>query len=64
MENVRSIVDNQETHSVVCDLSTPAGGSVRGPTALELSLMALRIAELPYLPTSAKRATSNSAKLK
>jgi uncharacterized OsmC-like protein len=40
-ENVRSIVDNQRTHSVVCDLSTPAGGTDSGPTALELSLMAL-----------------------
>ncbi len=41
VENVRSIVDNQRTHSVVCDLSTPAGGTDSGPTALELSLMAL-----------------------
>ncbi|MCW3995206.1 MAG: OsmC family protein [Candidatus Bathyarchaeota archaeon] len=41
VENVRSIVDNQRTHSVVCDLSTNAGGMDSGPTALELSLMAL-----------------------
>jgi uncharacterized OsmC-like protein len=41
IENVRSIVDNQRTHSVVCDLSAPAGGTDSGPTALELSLMAL-----------------------
>jgi uncharacterized OsmC-like protein len=41
IENVRSIVDNQRTHSVVCDLSTPAGGTDSGPTALELSMMAL-----------------------
>jgi len=41
IENVRSIVDNQRTNSVVCDLSTPAGGTDSGPTALELSLMAL-----------------------
>jgi uncharacterized OsmC-like protein len=41
VENVRSIVDNQRTHSIVCDLSTPAGGNDSGPTALELSLMAL-----------------------
>ena len=40
-ENVRSIVDNQRTHSIVCDLSTAAGGTDRGATALELSLMAL-----------------------
>jgi len=41
VENVRSIVDNQRTHSVVCDLSTPAGGTDSGPTALELLMMAL-----------------------
>ena len=41
VENVRSIVDNQRTHSIVCDLSTVAGGGDSGPTALELSLMAL-----------------------
>ena len=35
VENVRSIVDNQRVHSVVCDLSTPAGGTDSGPTALE-----------------------------
>src|SRR4030042_6008408 len=41
VENVRSVVDNSRTHSVVCDLATAAGGSDSGPTALELSLMAL-----------------------
>jgi uncharacterized OsmC-like protein len=41
VENVRSVVDNQRTHSIVCDLSTPAGGTDSGPTALELTLMAL-----------------------
>ena len=41
VENVRSVVDNQRTHSVVCDLSTPAGGTDTGPTALELTMMAL-----------------------
>ncbi len=41
IENVRSKVDNQRNHSVECDLSTSAGGTDCGPTALELSLMAL-----------------------
>jgi uncharacterized OsmC-like protein len=41
IENARSVVDNGRTHSVVCDLSTPAGGNDTGPTALELALMAL-----------------------
>ena len=41
VENVRSIADNQRTHSVVCDLALPVGGTDSGATALELSLMAL-----------------------
>jgi uncharacterized OsmC-like protein len=41
LENVRSVVDNSRTHSVVCDLSIPAGGNDTGPTAIELALMAL-----------------------
>ena len=41
IENVRSVVDNSRTHSVVCDLSTAAGGNDTGPTANELALMAL-----------------------
>ncbi len=41
IENVRTIVDNQRTHSIVCDLSVPAGGTDSGPTANELALMAL-----------------------
>jgi uncharacterized OsmC-like protein len=41
IENVRSVVDNSRTHSVVCDLSAPAGGNDTGPTALELAVMAL-----------------------
>jgi uncharacterized OsmC-like protein len=41
VENVRSVVDNQRTHKVVCDLPTGAGGTDTGATALELSMMAL-----------------------
>jgi uncharacterized OsmC-like protein len=41
IDNVRSVVDNSRTHSVVCDLSIPAGGCDTGPTALELAVMAL-----------------------
>jgi len=39
--NVRSVVDNSRTHSVVCDLPIGQGGSDSGPTALELALMSL-----------------------
>jgi uncharacterized OsmC-like protein len=41
VENVRSIVDNSRTHSVVCDLPSAQDGGDSGPTALELALMAL-----------------------
>ena len=41
IENVRSVVDNSRTHSIVCDLSVPGGGNDTGPTALELAIMAL-----------------------
>jgi uncharacterized OsmC-like protein len=41
IENVRSIVDNSRTHSMVCDLPSAQDGGDSGPTALELALMAL-----------------------
>lgn len=40
-ENVRSLVDNSRTHSLVCDLPVAKGGKDSGPTALELAIMAL-----------------------
>lgn len=39
--NVCSVVDNSRTHAVTCDLPEAAGGGNKGPTALELALMAL-----------------------
>ncbi|MFP3985586.1 MAG: OsmC family protein [Candidatus Bathyarchaeia archaeon] len=41
IENVRTIVDNSRTHTIVCDLPTAKGGDDTGPTALELAIMAL-----------------------
>ncbi|MFW6117490.1 MAG: OsmC family protein [Thermoproteota archaeon] len=41
IENVRTIVDNDRTHSVVCDLPPAKGGDDTGPTALELAIMGL-----------------------
>ena len=41
IENVRTIVDNSRTHSVVCDLQGAKGGQDTGPTALELAIMGL-----------------------
>ena len=41
IENVRTIVDNARTHSLVLDLGNQKGGDDTGPTALELAVMAL-----------------------
>jgi len=41
IENVRTIVDNSRTHTIVCDLPLAKGGNDTGPTALELAIMAL-----------------------
>jgi uncharacterized OsmC-like protein len=40
VENVRTLVDNSRTHTIVCDLPTAKGGDDTGPTALELAIMA------------------------
>ena len=40
VENVRTLVDNSWTHTIVCDLPTAKGGDDTGPTALELAIMA------------------------
>ncbi|HIE14947.1 TPA: OsmC family peroxiredoxin [Candidatus Bathyarchaeota archaeon] len=40
-ENVQSVVDNSRTHAIVCDLPVTSGGNDKGPTALELAVMAL-----------------------
>lgn len=41
VENVRTVVGNSRTHTVVCDLPSTKGGDDTGPTALELAIMAL-----------------------
>jgi len=41
IENVRTVVDNSRTHTIVCDLPPPKGGDDTGPTALELAIMAI-----------------------
>lgn len=41
VENIRSVVDNTRTHSVVCDVGRTSGGTDSGPSALELAIMAL-----------------------
>ncbi len=41
MENMRTVVDNSRTHTIVCDLPPSKGGDDKGPTAIELAIMAL-----------------------
>lgn len=41
IENVRTAVDNSRTHTIVCDLPPSKGGDDKGPTAIELAIMAL-----------------------
>ena len=41
LENVRTVVENSQTHTIVCDLPPSKGGDDKGPTAIELAIMAL-----------------------
>ena len=41
INNYKSVVDNNRSHSIVLDLPTSSDGTDSGPTALELSLMSL-----------------------
>ena len=41
LENMRTTVDNSRTHIIVCDLPLLKGGDDKGPTAIELAIMAL-----------------------
>lgn len=41
LENVRTVVENSRTHAIVCDLPPSKGGDDKGPTAIELAIMAL-----------------------
>jgi putative redox protein len=41
LENTRIQLDNDQGHSVICDLPEDEGGKNAGPTPLELALMAL-----------------------
>jgi uncharacterized OsmC-like protein len=63
VENVRSVVDNSRTHSVVCDLSTAAGGNDSGPTALELALMALADCGVTIFANVCKKSNIEASKV-
>lgn len=63
IENVRSIVDNSRTHSVVCDLPAAAGGTDSGPTALELAIMALADCALTIFADVCKKSNITLSRL-
>ena len=63
IENVRSEVDNSRMHKVVCDLSTTAGGTDKGPTALELALMALADCAVTIFADVCKQSKINLTKV-
>jgi uncharacterized OsmC-like protein len=63
VENVRTIVDNSRTHSIVCDLPNAKGGQDSGPTALELALMALADCAVTIFADVAKQSKIEITKL-
>ena len=63
IENVRTIVDNSRTHSIVCDLPTAQGGQDTGPTALELAIMGLADCAATIFADVAKRSNIEIEKL-
>ena len=63
LENVRTIVDNSRTHSVVCDLPEASGGQDTGPTALELAIMSLADCAATIFADVAKKSNIELANL-
>lgn len=63
IENTRLVVDNSRSHSVVCDLPMASGGNDTGPTALELSLMALAGCAVTILADICKKSNIKLNKL-
>ena len=63
IENVRSIVDNSRTHTIVCDLPPAKGGQDTGPTALELAIMALADCAATIFADVAKQSKIETTKI-
>ena len=63
IENVRSIVDNTRTHSVVLDWSPGMGGGDTGPNPLELSIMSLVGCAITIFADTAKNSKVELTKL-
>lgn len=63
IENVRLVVDNTRSHSVVCDMQQASGGGDTGPTALELALMSLAGCAVTIYADVAKKSGVTLSKL-
>ena len=63
IENVRTIVDNSRTHSLVLDLGTAKGGDDTGPTALELAVMSLADCAITIFADVCKKSKIEFSKL-
>lgn len=63
VENVRTLVDNSRTHTIVCDLPTAKGGDNTGPTALELAIMAFSDCAVTIFADVAKKSNVDIVKL-
>ena len=63
VENVQSIADNNRGHSIVLDLGTAKGGDNTGPSALELSIMALADCAVTIFADVAKKSNVKITKM-
>lgn len=63
IENIRLVVDNARSHSVICDVSQASGGGDTGPTALELALMSLAGCAVTIYADVAKKSGVTLSKL-
>jgi len=63
IENIRLVVDNARSHSVVCDVQQASGGGDTGSTALELALMSLAGCAVSIYADVAKKSGVTLSKL-
>jgi len=63
IENIRLVVDNARSHSVVCDVQQASEGGDTGPTALELALMSLAGCAVTIYADVAKKSGVTLSKL-
>ena len=64
LENVRTVVENSRTHTIVCDLPPSKGGDDKGPTAIELAMMALSDCAATIFAKVAKQSSVDISRIK